>query len=573
MDQMADRDLFVMRQLELMDSEIKALRFAFQNRSDAPLGNREKRPVDERPVDDGFGSMSSLATQSVIEIQLRPLVLRLSAVEADLNSMGRQLPKDHLNAHSHISRQLTEVAKRLERVMKLLDKRSGGKRREGESPPSIATPPHEAAQYTNKQTIVTRQNTGQQNTANNNSTNANTNTNITNTNNTPETSEGSESDRSVTPSDLPEDSSSRDLEDFERPIQVNDDGENGSNHLEGSFALPAARKVPVDMAHLVTGVSDGSVRVWDCVSKNVLTRMDEHSMAVSNLAVSPIDSRKIASSSEDHGVCVFHADTGVIVNTLSGHGNKVLSIALSPNDTHALCGCDDGNLRLYDLNTDKMVLKFKGHRGAVFGCVMNATGDRAYSASEDSHIRVWDVATGESVGRFKDDSGPVYGIAATANPRHIIACSAAGVRVWDLNSGLIVQTFSPHNSNSNPNNNNNNNQQQQVEAGKTLTCAVSTDGHFIVAGGEDKLVRLWDTRTATTNHQTVNSNSNGGLCRIFHGHAAEVSSVAFSPCGSFVASASADFTARIWDVNTGYCVRNLPHESAVTCCVFAGRFD
>ena len=58
---------------------------------------------------------------------------------------------------------------------------------------------------------------------------------------------------------------------------------------------------------------------------------------------------------QDHSALVFNADTGVIVSTLSGHGNPFTSVSLSHNDSLVLGACEDANLRLYDLTTDKMV--------------------------------------------------------------------------------------------------------------------------------------------------------------------------------------------------------------------------
>jgi WD40 repeat protein len=55
----------------------------------------------------------------------------------------------------------------------------------------------------------------------------------------------------------------------------------------------------------------------------------------------------------------------------------------------------------------------------------------------------------------------------------------------------------------------------------------------------------------------------------FEAHASCVSSVCVSMCGNFIASASFDKTARIWDVTTGSCLHVLRgHNSRIYACAF-----
>ena len=71
----------------------------------------------------------------------------------------------------------------------------------------------------------------------------------------------------------------------------------------------------------------------------------------------------------------------------------------------------------------------------------------------------------------------------------------------------------------------------------------------LASGSKDTTIRLWDTNTGT-------------LKTTLTGHAAEVTSIAYSPDGAILASGSKDTTIRLWDTNTGTLSTILTHPSA-----------
>ncbi|KAJ5358680.1 uncharacterized protein N7496_011093 [Penicillium cataractarum] len=82
------------------------------------------------------------------------------------------------------------------------------------------------------------------------------------------------------------------------------------------------------------------------------------------------------------------------------------------------------------------------------------------------------------------------------------------------------------------------------------SVAISPDGAHMVSGSDDTRIRIWDT--------------NSGSClKILKGHGYGVNSVAFSPKGDKVASGSDDGTVKIWDAEKGACLRTLESSSEV----------
>jgi WD40 repeat protein len=75
--------------------------------------------------------------------------------------------------------------------------------------------------------------------------------------------------------------------------------------------------------------------------------------------------------------------------------------------------------------------------------------------------------------------------------------------------------------------------------GAVTTVAYSPNGKFVLSGGEDQMLKLWDT-------------ANGKEVRTFTGHRGAVTSVAFSPDGGMALSGSNDSTLRLWEVASGH---------------------
>jgi WD40 repeat protein len=89
------------------------------------------------------------------------------------------------------------------------------------------------------------------------------------------------------------------------------------------------------------------------------------------------------------------------------------------------------------------------------------------------------------------------------------------------------------------------------------SVAFSPDGKYVVTASGDNTVRIWDVSTAKT-------------VLVLQGHAGWVTSAVFSPDGTRIATTSGDTTARVWDADTGKELASfIGHRALVSSAIFS----
>jgi len=152
-------------------------------------------------------------------------------------------------------------------------------------------------------------------------------------------------------------------------------------------------------------------------------------------------------------------------------------------------------INIWDVSSGDLIRSLDQHSEAIVSVAYNADGTRLASGSDDKTVKLWDTRDWSVLKTLAGQSECVYGVAFSPDGKTLISGS-----------------------------------RDKKVLGEILQY------HFGYAGSANGVtLRIWDVET-------------GELLQSTNGHADDVSGVAYSADGKFVASASQDSTVRIWAV-------------------------
>ena len=362
-----------------------------------------------------------------------------------------------------------------------------------------------------------------------------------------------------------------------------------------------------DDKQLAVGAKDGSVRLVDPSSGAVRHTLQHHTAQVETVTFSP-DGRRLVSASLDSAAVVWDAATGAIIEVLRGHKDGVLG-AVFAGDARVITISDDRTARLWDVTDGPFVRSLEGHSRSVDRLVASADGSILVSASGDKTARVWDTRTGAALAVLGDHRGPVSAAAISPDGKTVVTGSMdTPARLWDARTGAVRATLDARDKGANaaafsPDGalvatagiegpvslwDAVTGAEKKKLAGhekKVARVVFSGDGKKLASASWDGTARIWDVtgdapplvlqgaegwvtaavfspddRTlaiAADQQARIFDAATGALLRKLEGHEQQINSIACSPDGALIATASLDGTLRTWLAATGAPVKTF----------------
>lgn len=330
--------------------------------------------------------------------------------------------------------------------------------------------------------------------------------------------------------------------------------------LKGHARGINAVAVTADGSRVVTGSADSSALVWDVKSQTQVGVLAGHSALIASVATTP-DGARIVTGSDDKSARVWEpgpsqpdgTKTWRAIGALTGHTERVNEVAISSDGKRVVTGSYDDTARVWEpiqgpLGPDWQTTTLKGHTADVNGVAMTPDGSLVATASDDATARLWrqDASAGwATVATLDGRQGRLWSIAISADGNRVVTGSAEGaVKIWEPKSGSGKDAKDWH--------------AVAELAGHTRgikAVAITADGSRIITGSDDKTARVWERGPAAAGstewRAVAELSSSDPPGPDPKGHTGEVNSVAVTPDGSRILTASADTTARIWAAKPG----------------------
>ena len=197
---------------------------------------------------------------------------------------------------------------------------------------------------------------------------------------------------------------------------------------------------------IVSCSADATIRIWDSATGKHLNTFEGHLAGISALAWAP-DSKTLASGSDDKSIRLWNVRTGKAhPHPLVGHHNYIYSIAFSPKGNILVSGSYDEAVFLWDIRTRRILRSLPAHSDPVGGVDFVRDGTLIVSCAGDGLIRIWDTGTGQCLRTLvHEDNAPVTSVRFSPNGKFVLAWTLdACVRLWDYVEGRCMKTYQGH---------------------------------------------------------------------------------------------------------------------------------
>jgi WD40 repeat protein len=260
-----------------------------------------------------------------------------------------------------------------------------------------------------------------------------------------------------------------------------------------------------------------------------------------------------------------------IIGELLGHNGNITAFAFSSDGRFAVTGCEDRNLRFFEIPSCRCLRTLTGLRGTAEAVYIGTNNRFALLLAAGRELRLWDISalcsmsfhapillsyisSSEEISRQQYEMRNICNIirkaAADSDYAAVLQniAQAETMKGWNaakiafetdgtsdsirrhcvresLQSVLCTHTF-------------------QGSEEPVSTLAVSLDANLVASAGRDMQIRIWNIAEQKCSV-------------VLQGHQDWVRSIALTSDAKFLVSGSWDSTIRIWDIQTGQCIRTL----------------
>jgi YD repeat-containing protein len=236
-----------------------------------------------------------------------------------------------------------------------------------------------------------------------------------------------------------------------KPVTALTSSPDGAKVLTGHFEQTSPDRI------------EGTARLWDVATGQMLHQFTGHSGELYSLVFSP-DETQVATASFDGTARLWNAATGAAVRTFQ-HTDAVISVAFTQNGTQVLTS-SGGAVRFWDTTTGNVT---KTYALGVYSFALSPDGKKLLTGNLNWVSLLVDTDSGQVERAWPGVTNVTSSVAFAPDGKRVLIANA-GATLYDASTGLKLSSFD----------------QRSISA-----VAFSPDGKWVLTGGSTG-ASLWD---------------------------------------------------------------------------------
>ena len=311
--------------------------------------------------------------------------------------------------------------------------------------------------------------------------------------------------------------------------------------LAGHGNVVNAVRFSPDGKRLASSSRDGTARLWDLAQPQVPPKVIAASGDVVYSVAFSKDGRWMAIGSWDDSAALWDGTRpDTVPRAMASRENVAAAGSFSPDGRWLVTGGANNTAQLRDMQQPGAAPRIlAGHKDALYVATFSPDSRWLATGSEDKTVRLWDMS---QVASPTLSTAPLSTTTLLTAPLSTTTLSTTTLSTAPLTTRslstaplstttLSTASLSSRSLSTAP-------LLLQGHEGAAYDVAFSPDGRWLATASDDGKARLWEVAHLANPP------------RVLSGHTGPINDIAFSPDGRWLATASDDHTARLWDLDS-----------------------
>lgn len=251
---------------------------------------------------------------------------------------------------------------------------------------------------------------------------------------------------------------------------------------------------------IVSGSHDFTIRVWHAQDGRELWELTGSNERIYGVAI-PGRGSVIAAGYNDGMICLWDIYSGARIGSFSAHAERITSLVFSEDGKRLATSSHDGTIRLWELNSRNELFRFSSissSDGPLETVAYSPDGKLLAAGARSGAIHLWNARNSQHLAVIPGRSSGTNGLAFSPNSERLASLGNGSVRVWNIQDRSEVWSKSLG----------------QSYLTDLSPIAYSPNGRLLATGHTDSTVRLWNADSGEL-LQTISGHTGNVNCILF----------------------------------------------------------